>query len=49
MPFRVCFVRGPLYFYRSDLSINRKLNEPIPKDARLYIVSDEETYRRIKG
>ncbi|MEK8216825.1 potassium channel protein [Paenibacillus sp. FSL L8-0463] len=32
-----------------DLSINRKLNQPIPHDARLYIVSDEETYRRIKG
>lgn len=34
---------------RSDLSINRKLGQPIPKEARLYIVSDEETYRRIKG
>lgn len=34
---------------RSDLSINRKLDQPIPKDARLYIVSDEETYRRIKA
>lgn len=34
---------------RSDLSINRKLDQPIPKEARLYIVSDEETYRRIKG
>lgn len=34
---------------RNDLSINRKLGQPIPKDARLYIVSDEETYRRIKG
>lgn len=34
---------------RSDLSINRKLDQPIPKDARLYIVSDEETYRKIKG
>lgn len=34
---------------RNDLSINRKLDQPIPKEARLYIVSDEETYRRIKG
>lgn len=34
---------------RSDLSINRKLDQAIPKDARLYVVSDEETYRRIKG
>lgn len=34
---------------RSDLSINRKLDQPIPKDARLYIVSDEETYRKIKA
>ena len=34
---------------RGDLGINRKLDQPIPKDARLYIVSDEETYRRIKG
>ncbi|WP_342671708.1 ion channel [Paenibacillus glacialis] len=34
---------------RSDLSINRKLDQPIPEGARLYIVSDEETYKRIKG
>ncbi len=34
---------------RNDLSINRKLDQPIPKEARLYIVSDEETYQRIKG
>lgn len=34
---------------RGDLGINRKLNHSIPKDARLYIVSDEETYLRIKG
>ncbi|MNI68987.1 hypothetical protein D3C73_1247120 [compost metagenome] len=34
---------------RGDLGINRKLDQPIPKDARLYIVSDEETYRRIRG
>lgn len=34
---------------RGDLGINRKLGQAIPKDARLYIVSDEETYRRIKG
>ncbi|CAM4411767.1 potassium channel protein [Paenibacillus typhae] len=34
---------------RGDLGINRKLDQPIPPDARLYVVSDEETYRRIKG
>ncbi len=34
---------------RGDLGINRKLDQPIPQDARLYIVSDEETYRQIKG
>ncbi|ULO07748.1 ion transporter [Paenibacillus sp. 19GGS1-52] len=34
---------------RNDLSINRKLDQPIPKEARLYIVTDDETYRRIKG
>ncbi|MEK3675198.1 potassium channel protein [Paenibacillus sp. FSL R10-2771] len=32
---------------RGDLGINRKLGQPIPDDARLYIVADEETYRRI--
>lgn len=34
---------------RGDLGINRKLDQPIPPDAKLYIVSDEETYRQIKG
>ncbi|WP_342563521.1 ion channel [Paenibacillus sp. FSL R7-0345] len=34
---------------RGDLGINRKLDQPIPADARLYVVADEETYRRIKG
>ncbi|GKU76281.1 potassium channel family protein [Paenibacillus sp. L3-i20] len=34
---------------RGDLGINRKLDTPIPADARLYIISDEETYLRIKG
>lgn len=33
----------------SDMGINRKLDQPIPADARLYIVTDEETYLRIKG
>ncbi|MFD2881501.1 hypothetical protein ACFTAO_45480 [Paenibacillus rhizoplanae] len=33
---------------RGDLGINRKLGQPIPADARLYIVADEATYRRIK-
>lgn len=32
---------------RGDLGINRKLDQRIPADARLYIVADEETYRRI--
>ncbi|KFM94352.1 potassium channel protein [Paenibacillus macerans] len=34
---------------RGDLGINRKLDQPIPAEARLYIVSDEATYRRISG
>ncbi|MDO3409958.1 ion channel [Saccharibacillus sp. CPCC 101409] len=34
---------------REDLGINRKLNAPIPAEARLYVVSDAETYRRIIG
>ncbi|MCJ8011944.1 ion channel [Paenibacillus sp. KQZ6P-2] len=34
---------------RSDMSINRRLNDPIPADARLYVVSDEATYQRITG
>ncbi|MEC0168683.1 ion channel [Paenibacillus graminis] len=34
---------------RGDLGINRRLDQPIPPDAKLYIVSDEETYRQIKG
>ncbi|MGG6311443.1 potassium channel family protein [Paenibacillus macerans] len=34
---------------RGDLGINRKLDQPIPAEARLYIVSDESTYRRITG
>lgn len=34
---------------RGDLGINRKLNQSIPQDARLFVVSDEETYQRIKG
>lgn len=34
---------------RNDLGINRKLDQLIPPDARLYIVSDETTYRRIAG
>ncbi|MBH5319982.1 ion transporter [Paenibacillus sp. GSMTC-2017] len=34
---------------RGDLGINRKLDQPIPADARLYIISDEATHRRIVG
>lgn len=30
-----------------DLSINRKLDQAIPKNAKLFVVADEETYRRI--
>ncbi|AIQ49913.1 ion transporter [Paenibacillus sp. FSL R7-0273] len=30
-----------------DLSINRRLDQPIPANARLYVVSDELTYRKI--
>lgn len=33
---------------RGDLGINRKLNQLIPADARLYIVADEATYRKIR-
>lgn len=32
---------------REDLGINRKLNTPIPAEARLYVVADAETQRRI--
>ncbi|CAM3484507.1 potassium channel family protein [Paenibacillus lupini] len=34
---------------RGDLGINRKLNEPIPQDARLFVVSDEATYLKLKS
>ncbi|WP_379138924.1 potassium channel family protein [Paenibacillus sp. sgz500958] len=34
---------------RNDLGINRKLNESIPTDARLYIIADEQTYKKIAG
>lgn len=34
---------------RHDLGINRKLDEVIPEQARLYVVSDEPTYRKISG
>lgn len=34
---------------RGDLSINRKLNDPIPADARLYVIADEAAYRTIAG
>ncbi|WP_342591589.1 potassium channel protein [Paenibacillus shirakamiensis] len=32
---------------RNDLSINRKLNQQIPSGAKLYIVSDADTYQQI--
>jgi voltage-gated potassium channel len=34
---------------RSDLGINRKLDDFIPEEARLYVVTDEITYRNITG
>nr|WP_306812744.1 potassium channel family protein [Paenibacillus soyae] len=34
---------------RGDLGINRKLNEAIPGEAKLFVVCDEATYRRIIG
>ncbi|WP_046215954.1 potassium channel family protein [Paenibacillus wulumuqiensis] len=33
---------------RNDMTINRKLSEPIPADARLFVLCDDETYRHIK-
>ncbi|MUT64598.1 potassium channel family protein [Paenibacillus sp. NEAU-GSW1] len=33
---------------RGDLGINRKLNDPIPADAKLYIICDEHTAKKIK-
>ena len=32
---------------RSDLSINRKLSEPIPREAKLYVVADALTYKKL--
>lgn len=32
---------------RGDLGINRKLDAPIPSDARLYVVADESTYNNL--
>ncbi|CAI6033186.1 potassium channel family protein [Cohnella sp. JJ-181] len=34
---------------RGDLGVNRKLDLPIPAEARLYILADEATYREIKS
>ncbi|WP_202081511.1 potassium channel protein [Caldalkalibacillus salinus] len=33
---------------RHQLDINRKLDEPIPNDAKLFVVCDKETYEQIK-
>ncbi|MBB3110256.1 voltage-gated potassium channel [Paenibacillus phyllosphaerae] len=33
---------------RKDLTIIRKLNEPIPPDARLFVICDDATYEAIK-
>jgi voltage-gated potassium channel len=32
---------------RNDMNINRKLHDPIPKDARLYVVCEQEAYDKI--
>lgn len=32
---------------RGDLHINHKLDEPIPEDAELFVICDEETYSKI--
>ncbi|MFD0588924.1 NAD-binding protein [Paenibacillus sp. GCM10027627] len=34
---------------RNDLGINRQLDKPIPPDARLFVISDEATFKRISG
>ncbi|MBH0230202.1 NAD-binding protein [Halobacillus yeomjeoni] len=34
---------------RNDLAINRKLDEPIPKEAELYAVCDRPTFEKIVG
>ncbi|CAM3922508.1 potassium channel family protein [Cohnella lubricantis] len=34
---------------RGDMSINRKLDTPIPKEARLFVIANGETYRSIAG
>ena len=33
---------------RSDMTINRKLNEEIPADARLFVICDKRTYQQIQ-
>ncbi|MEF3302415.1 potassium channel protein [Paenibacillus sp. GYB003] len=32
-----------------NLNINRRLDEPIPDDARLFVICDADTYRRLTG
>ncbi|GGN94202.1 potassium channel protein [Saccharibacillus kuerlensis] len=34
---------------RDDLAINRKLDAPLPAEAKLYVVADAETHRKIAG
>lgn len=34
---------------RSDMTINRKLEQPLPAEARLFIICDGPTYERIRG
>ncbi|WP_168119942.1 potassium channel family protein [Paenibacillus sp. HB172176] len=46
--FQALLVQGAtLLADRGDLGINRKLNEPIPKDARLFMICDKETYKKL--
>lgn len=48
--FRELLSRGAtLISDRGDMGINRKLNSPIPANARLYVIADEATYRAIAG
>lgn len=48
--FRALLAQGAtLIADREDLGINRKLDTPIPADAKLYVVADAETHRQIAG
>lgn len=32
---------------RSDLNILKKWSDPLPKDARLFVISDKNTYQNL--